>query len=63
MGKRDWLIEERKKKDLTYTDVASKAGVTGIHIYNIETGKANPSIDTAKKIAKVLDFDWTRFYD
>lgn len=29
----------------------------------IERGEGNPSVDVAKKIAAVLGFEWTRFYD
>jgi len=32
-------------------------------ITEIENGNANPSVKVAKKIAAVLGFDWTRFYD
>ncbi len=29
----------------------------------IERGEANPSVDVAKRIAAVLGFDWTRFFE
>lgn len=29
----------------------------------IERGEKNPSVDVAKKIAAVLGFDWTHFYE
>ena len=31
-------------------------------VTEIENGNANPSVDVAKKIASVLGFDWTLFY-
>jgi len=32
-------------------------------VTEIENGNANPSVKVAKKIAAVLGFDWTRFFD
>jgi len=32
-------------------------------VTEIENGNANPSVKVAKKIAAVLGFDWTRFYE
>ena len=40
--------------------------MTGItpHFYGyIESGERNPSIETAKRIAKVLGFNWTMFFE
>lgn len=28
-----------------------------------QNGKANPSVEVAKKIAAVLDFDWVKFFE
>ncbi len=30
---------------------------------DIEKGNKKPSVSTAKKIAFVLDFDWTKFFN
>lgn len=32
-------------------------------ISKIELGERRPSVEVAKKIAAVLGFDWTRFYE
>jgi len=32
-------------------------------ITEIVNGKANPSVDVAKRIADVLGFDWTLFFE
>lgn len=53
----------RDNKGMTQEELANKVGVTRQHIGLIENGTANPSPSTAKKIAKVLGFDWTRFYE
>lgn len=58
--KRQWLIElrgERKQED-----VAAEAGINRSFYTAIELGIRNPSVQTAMKIARVLGFQWTRFF-
>jgi len=43
--------------------LAAKIGITRQHIGLIENGVVAPSVEVAKKLAAVLGFDWTRFYD
>lgn len=43
-------------------EVAKQCGIDESTYCLIEHGKRNPSVKTAKKIAKVLDFDWTAFF-
>lgn len=63
MKKRDWLINYRIKKGLSQSEVARQAGVTQ-QMYNfIENNKREPSVEVAKKIADVLNFSWTKFYE
>lgn len=57
-----WLADLRKEKNLSQDDIATKIGSTRQLISAIENG-ARPGIDTAKKIAEVLNIDWTRFYE
>lgn len=45
----------RKQKGLTQKDLASKVGVTASTITKYEKGDLEPSLDTIKKIANVLD--------
>lgn len=61
-GTRYWLKEIRMSKNLTQEQVASSANISRTMLTEIENGNANPSVETAKKIAKTLDFDWTLFY-
>lgn len=58
---RTWLrnIRHEKSQEL----VAQMAGITQQMYSKIERGGANPSVDVAKRIAAVLGFEWTRFYD
>lgn len=60
---RVWLIDLRKKLNLTQQDVSEKAGVTRQMIAAIENGTANPSVETAKLIAEIFDISWTFFFD
>lgn len=48
---------------MTQAEIANRAGIKQPSYCNIETGKWHPSVATAKKIAAVLGFDWTRFYE
>lgn len=61
---RDWLIEIRKDKKLSQYEVASLSGISQSYYAAIEVGvRGKPlNVDTAKKIASALDFQWTRFY-
>ena len=60
---RAWLKQIREEKKFTQEELAVKLGVTRQHIGLIENGVTTPSVEVAKKIAAVLDFDWTRFYE
>ena len=61
--KRDWLQAIREKQGFTQTYVAKQVGIAQPSYHNMEKGKISPSVPTAKAIATVLGFDWTRFYD
>ena len=56
------LKEERLKKGLTQQQLAEILGITRQTISHIECGRIKPSIDNAKAIAKVLNFDWANFF-
>lgn len=61
--KRVWLTNKRKKKQISQEKLAVRCNVSQVTIARIESGERRPSPKLAKKIAKVLDFDWTKFYD
>lgn len=48
---------------LSQREVAERAGITQAFYCEIEKGKKKPSVDVAKRIAKVLSFEWTRFFE
>ncbi|MBT9174326.1 MAG: hypothetical protein DDT21_02740 [Syntrophomonadaceae bacterium] len=58
---RDWLIKLRG--DLPQQKVADLSGISQNFYSWIEHDKRTPSVAVAKKIASVLGFDWTRFYE
>ena len=61
---RTWLKELRlKSRSMTQKQLATLVGISRTMITEIENGKANPSVEVAKRIAAVLGFDWTRFFD
>lgn len=63
MNKREWLINYRCNKGLSQNQTAKQIGITQ-QMYNyIESGKRRPSPELAQKLAKVLKFDWTKFYE
>jgi len=59
---REWLKEVRKAKYSSQTGAAKAIGICP-QMYNfIENGRRRPSVETAKKIASVLGFDWRLFF-
>lgn len=60
---RNWLVVLREQNNLTQIQVAETAEVTRQTISAIENGSANPSVETAKSIAKILGFPWTDFFE
>lgn len=60
---RNWMIERRKILGIKQKTVAAACGISP-QMYNaIEAGTRRPSPEKAKKIAEVLGFDWTLFYE
>jgi putative transcriptional regulator len=60
---RTWLANARKQKKFTHQQVADLAGIKRQYYGMIENGERTPSVGTAKKIAEILDFEWTLFFD
>lgn len=56
------LKENRIKKGLTMRQVSEASNISESFYSMIENGERRPSVETAKKIAAVLGFDWTMFY-
>ena len=58
---RDWLVTLRAGR--SQSKVAKEIGIAQSTYATIETGYRTPSVETAKKIADVLGFPWTRFFE
>jgi len=58
---RKWLIDIRNGR--TQAQIAKAAGITQQMYSFIELGVRRPSVEVAKKIASVMGFHWTRFYE
>ena len=56
-----WLVEIRGKR--SQQSVADEIGMSQSGYASIETGARTPSVPTAKRIAAVMGFDWTRFFE
>ncbi len=57
---RDWLVDARG--ELTHEEVANQVGIKRQYYSMIENGSRDPSVKVAKKIAAVLNVDWTLFF-
>lgn len=60
---RHWFRKARMSNNVTQERLAKQVGISRTMITEIENGKANPSVDVAKRIASVLGFDWTLFFE
>ena len=58
---RKWLLDLRSGR--TQAEIAKAAGITQQMYSAIERGERRPSVEAAKRLAAVLGFNWTRFYD
>lgn len=60
---RAWLSGIREAAKMTQETVALCSGISRTYYTRIESGEYNIPVETAKKIASTLNFDWTRFYE
>lgn len=59
----EWLKQIREEKRMTGSYVAKEAGISQPTYSYIESGRKKPGVAVAKRIAAVLGFEWTRFFD
>jgi DNA-binding XRE family transcriptional regulator len=57
------LKEKREEKGYTQQSLADEVGVWRSTIAMIETGTNKPSVPLAQKIASILGFNWTEFFE
>lgn len=60
---REWLKKLREDQNMTQAQVAERSGLCESAYCLVETGKRNPSVDSAKRIALALGFEWTKFFE
>lgn len=60
---REWLKDIRSKKGLTQEELAKKIEISRPYYTEIEKGLKNPSVKIAKRIASILGFEWTLFFE
>lgn len=60
---RTWLKDAREAAGYTQKQIAEKIGIAAPSYNLIENSKTNPRVDNAKKIAELLHFDWTKFFE
>lgn len=58
-----WLRDLRIKAGKTQDEIAGEACISRGSYANIENGERRPSVDAAKRIAAVLGFEWTKFFE
>lgn len=63
MKQREWLRKIRKNKDMTQSEFSEFINVPVTTYASWEQGVRNPSIDKAKEVSKILDIDWTIFFE
>lgn len=57
------LKEKRLARGMTQEELARECGIKRTRIANYEVGHRNPKPAIAQKIAAVLGFSWTEFYE
>ena len=60
---REYIIQKRKVIGMSQKDAAAKVGISQPSYCDIEHGKINPSIKTAKAIGELLGVDWTKLFE
>lgn len=60
---RMWMVEARKEKGLTVTELANEMNVCRSHITQIEKGDKSPSGKLGLKLSRLLDVKLEKFYE
>ncbi|MBG9548322.1 helix-turn-helix transcriptional regulator [Cytobacillus firmus] len=57
------VVRKRKELKLTQEELAKKLNISRQYYNAIENLKRTPSVDLAKELAKILDLEWTIFFN
>ena len=60
---RENIIQKRKELGLTQKAAAKQIGIAQPSYCDIEHGKKNPSVNTAKAIGQVLGINWAELFE
>jgi transcriptional regulator with XRE-family HTH domain len=60
---REWLRQARESAGLTQKQLGEKVNKNITTIGKYENGTRRPSYEVAKRIASILGFDWTLFFE
>lgn len=62
---RHWLKDIREKSGYSQYAISRLTGLSQSYYASVESGTRGEKlpVPTAKKIAKALNFDWTKFYE
>lgn len=58
-----WLKIKREELGYTQESFAKKVGIAKTTYSSYEQGHRNPTVQTAKKMAKILNVSWTLFFE
>lgn len=56
------LAKIRSDSNMTQQELADRVGITRQMVSSLERG-TKPSVEKAKEIARILGFEWTRFFE
>ena len=57
------IKEKRERLGISQKELAEKVGISQSFLCDIEQARSKPSIDTALKIAEVLNIDDIKFFE
>ncbi len=59
---KDWLKENRKRQDLTLTELSLKTGINNGQLSRVETGSSSLTLFSAVRIMHVLNLSWSSLF-
>nr|WP_242503568.1 helix-turn-helix transcriptional regulator [Bacillus albus] len=57
------MVNNRKSKGLTQEKMADKVNISRQYYNEIENNRRKPSVELAKRISRVLNLEWTIFFN
>lgn len=60
---RNWLKEFRCVKGYTHREIANKCEISRSYYTHIENGTKTPSVEIARKLGRILNFNWIIFFE